>query len=516
MKFSIVMTTYDRPQFLYFTLKSLRRQRLGHLDHELLILEDGTDPDGKTIKVALRSDAAQGLNIRYIRTGCRTNERWRPMGFAANIGIKQARGEIIVLTNSDVYHLGATVRPVIRNAERDPYALSTLNQVYDDDGRLITSLLGGIHSERGLARVMDAIRRSDLPGVYPANPDVPFFLAVRRDLLLQVGGYDEDFIGPASEDCDLLDRLKALGCHYIYAPPGAEAVHLYHGRRTIKELKADPGFAHNIRLRQERKDQLVRNQGREWGELIDPDVSQDGAPIHLVIWVTSRCNLDCPLCNQKTIRRLHPDYEMTLDELQYILSSSQARGIRYSTIELTGGEPTLWSHFSEGIRLICESGMARHVTFITNGRDPEGTTEIANRYGLHYVVSAHQCSKANAEVHRRQGVGVIWNKAPHYPPPEKPILRVLPAECSQRQDGHGRVVRQLYYVQGRVWYCCMAYSASRLVGDLPLYSCPFDDDFGAYFYTRRYDLPICRVCLCNKNVWDHQSMVKPAEGIVTP
>ena len=268
MKFSIILTTYNRSHHLYFCLRSLHDQLLD-MDHEIIVVNDGDDDE--TENVAKTSDAAQGLNIRYFYTGGRSDKSWRVMGFAANVGIQQATGEIVVLSNSDIYHYGNTVKPVIANCIRNPMALSTLNKVFDDDGRLIKAL-NLQPFNLGLHRaVCKGISRADrkLPGCYPANPDVPFFMAIRKEHLMRIGGYDEDFTGIASEDCDLTDRLEEIGCRHVYAPRGAEAVHLYHGRKTIAQLMADPGFHYNVKLRKEREGVVVRNVGREWGVLPD-------------------------------------------------------------------------------------------------------------------------------------------------------------------------------------------------------------------------------------------------------
>lgn len=501
MKYSVIMTTYNRPTFLYHCLKSIQRQHIENTDHEILVLDDGTDEQTPAIA---KSDATRGLTVRYLHTGVRTMNKWRTMGMTANIGIQQATGDIIVLTSSDIYHLGQTVVPVVKAVERDAMALSSVHAVHEDDGRLIGYLDRAPQStavmDPELVRLIEELKRiPPPPGVYPTNPDVPFFLAVRREHLMRLGGYDEDFIGIASEDCDLLDRLKAIGCHYTYAPKGSEVAHLFHGRRNIKGLEADPGFAYNIALRRSRVNVLERNKDRRWGELIDPSVPQATAPIHLVLWVTSKCNLDCPLCNQRFARHAWPNYDMPLEELDTIVRSCRERGIRFSTIELSGGEPTLWPLFEEGIARLQDSGITDAVTFITNGREAEHTAKIANRFGLYYVVSKSQATPEQIDIHRKTGVGVVWNEAGHRAMPTQIVPDTLPAACTQRQDMHGRVIRQMLYLHGTIWRCCMAHTNSHLLATDDELSCAFTEDFPTKFQETAGD--ICQVCLCNAKVW---------------
>lgn len=512
MKTSIVMTTYRRTHFLQAVLGSIARQDLRRLDYELLVINDG--PQDETEWVATESDAAKALNIRYIHTGKRNNQDWRTMGFAANIGIQQAVGEIVVLTNSDMFHVGTTVAPIIRAATRDPMVISTVGRVFDDDGTLIDSLATPSSFSKYDPKRTRIIRRirmlAGAPGLQPVNPDMPFFMAIRRQHLLDIGGYDEDFIGCAADDNDLMERLILLGCRYHYGPKSCQLIHLFHGRRTLPQLQADPGYQYNVDIWNNKRGQLVRNQGREWGRLVEDTEPYEDSPIHMVLWVTSLCSLDCPLCNQAATRHLDPTYSMDLAELTCILDSCVCRGIHFSTIELTGGEPTLWPIFNEAIDLIKKSGICDLVTFITNGRDPQATVETAKRHGVRYTVSTFQADSTDVEYHRKHGVAVMWNEHAHSVVPDEPLPDTIPAICSQTHDRQGQSVQQLLYYQGDVYYCCNAITNAAIVeGDSGL-KCSFDDDFAAFFRGRDFTKSICSVCLCNRKVVvtqdDHTSL----------
>lgn len=494
MKASIVMTSYCRPNYLRLCLSSIKRQNLD-LDYEIIVINDGPADDG-TKEIVEES----GLNTQYIHSGIRNDHQWRVMGFAANIGIRHSNGEVVVLTNSDLWHLGDTVSQVVQGCINDCMALSTLKDVYDDDGPLIEHLLKNGENS-AVKEIVVRIRAMPHPvHVFPSNPDMPFFMAVRREHLEKIGAYDEEFIGVASEDCDLVDRLLGLGCHYCYAKD-AEAIHLYHNRRTISELQGDQGFIYNVKLRYAKRGQLVRNVGKPWGELTSRSNRAGCIPIHMILWVTTNCNLHCPNCNQQDTINAFPGYSMEKNEFKCFIYYCQKRDIHFSTIELTGGEPTLWPLFEWALERLRLSGITDDITFITNGNDAARTAKIANRLGIKYTVSVKQAGAKSVDIHVRQGVGAMWIDNEHKPLPTKSVPNSLPASCSQIHDRSGRAVCQLCYIKGNVYYCCLAHANSIRVGTDPRYVCSFEDDFITYFANRQFNVPICSVCICNEKVW---------------
>ena len=91
-------------------------------------------------------------------------------------------------------------------------------------------------------------------------------MGIYKQELINIGGYDEDFSGWASDDDDLVNRLKLNGLVYKYCP--ANVIHLYHPKVYNKETKMnDKDYLHNLELFKKRKNIIIRNQGKEWGIL---------------------------------------------------------------------------------------------------------------------------------------------------------------------------------------------------------------------------------------------------------
>jgi uncharacterized radical SAM superfamily Fe-S cluster-containing enzyme len=75
------------------------------------------------------------------------------------------------------------------------------------------------------------------------------------------------------------------------------------------------------------------------------------------LYVTSKCNLRCPICYQKmTI----PQHDLTLEEINFILKRNRSKNIL-----LTGGEPTVRKDLPELIKFISEK--KKNVFIVTNG-----------------------------------------------------------------------------------------------------------------------------------------------------
>jgi hypothetical protein len=324
-------------------------------------------------------------------------------------------------------------------------------------------------------------------------------MAIRKKHLEQIGGYDEDLIGIAADDNDLMSRLQAIGCTLTYAQD-TKIYHMYHKRTDPKKLLESPHYLFNCKKWKEKKDP-VRNKNKNWGYLCKQDPNDDNSiSFSLALWVTSLCTLNCPHCNQKTVRQNLPDYEMSRYELTNFIASCKERGIHFLEIELTGGEPSLWSLLEESIPLLKE--IANEVSLITNGNNAEEIVELLNKHSVKYAVSVPQATPEQIAIHSSRGIGVTWNNHIHKPLPICPVENSLPPICSGKVDREGRLVKQLFYLNGKVYYCCTAKAGMNILGYDECYVCNFESNFIEKFSTRKDDLPICTVCLCNAKVWE--------------
>jgi glycosyltransferase involved in cell wall biosynthesis len=255
MKISIVMPTYRRPEQLDKTLASIRAQASASLA-EIIVVEDGDQGDG-TPQVCARHGAD------YI---CRSNRPDTPFSCPSipfNIGIRAAIGDVLILQNPECMHV---------------------NNVID--------VLAGLVTPRNA--VYASVRNCNEDGsiaawmVHPTDPWGIFHCgAIYRDILMLIGGFDEDYIYWGFEDRDLQSRLMCLGLEFIFTPD-AVAHHQWHWRtpdtETVQRLGKIEEERHAYRTKRmlegtgsalfdKRGDMtmvrqefgVIRNIGKDWG-----------------------------------------------------------------------------------------------------------------------------------------------------------------------------------------------------------------------------------------------------------
>jgi len=209
---SIIIPTYNRREELKELLCSLKQQDF-RADFEVIIVDDGsTDGTGEVV-----AEIAPKWNGRLSYFG---QENKGP-GTARNLGIQQAKGDILVFTDTDCLAPSGWLKELtIPLSDESVGAVGGPEQTCPDDSLLLkcfsyvmTSFLttGGIRGRKG----------KKLAKYYPRS----FNMAVSRKAMRMVGGFREMFYG---EDILLSHEIKQAGFRLQYAQ---DAV-VYHRRRT--------------------------------------------------------------------------------------------------------------------------------------------------------------------------------------------------------------------------------------------------------------------------------------------
>ena len=195
-------------------------------DLERLVAAWPTDPRFELIVVD------NGSRRPLARSSARIVEPMRNLGFAGatNLAVEQARAPIVLLLNPDTIPEVGSLESLLEGFERYPDA---------------AGLAPSLRSESGSAQYRWQLRHLPTPGLLlletllipvrrGAEPEpgegarveqpAAAALALRRQVLLDLGGLDEDFFPAWFEDVDLARRLRDAG-HVIRYWPAARFSH---------------------------------------------------------------------------------------------------------------------------------------------------------------------------------------------------------------------------------------------------------------------------------------------------
>ena len=87
----------------------------------------------------------------------------------------------------------------------------------------------------------------------------------------------------------------------------------------------------------------------------------------LMLGVCNACQIHCEHCAHSGIRQEEPRYQMPLDDLEALFHRLKVTNSQVDTLMFNGpGEPLLWEHFNQAIRLI-RSRCSAKIKVTTNG-----------------------------------------------------------------------------------------------------------------------------------------------------
>jgi glycosyltransferase involved in cell wall biosynthesis len=218
---SIVTPTYDRPGHLLNLVRSLQQQEDCDLSTvEMVIVDDGGDAEAVP---ALRA-MALSFGLRYYRHP----RRGRRVGRARNIGIREARGEIILFLDADALASPHVIADHLAQ-HRGQARLMVQGQMYElkpGKSPLFRSRLGcDLPFGSGKRLLISQVRRFQQTGLiflHSRNRRGLCFCtmhaSVRRCHLLQTSGFDHAFDGRwGDEDVDLGYQLEKAGVRLRWA-----------------------------------------------------------------------------------------------------------------------------------------------------------------------------------------------------------------------------------------------------------------------------------------------------------
>jgi len=203
---SVVIPTYNRCQILDKAISAYLRQTAGQSIAEMIVVDDGSTDVTK--EVVTKWSQTSSIPIRYFR-----QENKGPAA-ARNVGIGQARGDLILFTDDDILPAPNLVSEHLNFHRRSPeFTTAVLGRVNWADEVQPTPFMNWYGSDF-LFAYGSFIGRTELdyPDFYSCN------VSLKTAFLRRHGFFDEEFKSAAYEDIELGYRLKKAGMRLVYNP----------------------------------------------------------------------------------------------------------------------------------------------------------------------------------------------------------------------------------------------------------------------------------------------------------
>jgi GT2 family glycosyltransferase len=235
---TLVINTFNQPDFLLRVLNAVTRQT--EPPQELILADDGSDNETRRV-----FDDWAGRQLFACHRTWQERAGFRRARIL-NLAIARATKQYLVFLDGDtvphprflsdhwrVARPGIFVQGHRALIEKRAAAYFGIGQFSSDRRRALLS--GQLHGLKHAYRWLWAAcrERADLRGIRGCN------LAVRRDDLLRVNGYNEAFIGWGREDSELAVRLMNAGVRRLDVRGWALCYHLWHPPASRENLPAN-------------------------------------------------------------------------------------------------------------------------------------------------------------------------------------------------------------------------------------------------------------------------------------
>jgi glycosyltransferase involved in cell wall biosynthesis len=224
------MTYHNRQQQLFLTLKSIQRQYDD--DIEIIIIDDASDNECTMAKPVADQFHDMDIKVTHIPS---ENKWWTNPSVPYNMGFKQATGEIIVITNSEGFHIGNTIEYIRSRLNSRNYlsfsAYTTLQQNHNELTAITGCKASALDSTMlNLLKPMQPKQWYNHPMLRPTG--YHFLSAITKENLDQIGGFNEIFAsGYCFDDDEFVWRIREAGIYIdIIDPTMFMVVHQWHSK----------------------------------------------------------------------------------------------------------------------------------------------------------------------------------------------------------------------------------------------------------------------------------------------
>lgn len=225
-KISIVMTSSDRSEQVYFTLETISNSKIK--DIEIILVDDSLDDK-------IGENILEKFNLPIILIVInRENKIWSNPCVNYNIGFKYISGSYVIIQNGEVCHIGDICDYIINNCDNDSYyCLDVLkSDSFDTNKLIINEYRQGISVEDLLIKTYYNVYPKWYQHYKENNRYFHFLTFCSRETFNKIDGFSYDYaIANSYDDNDLVLKIKSLGIPLRNIMSDKEkiyGIHLFH------------------------------------------------------------------------------------------------------------------------------------------------------------------------------------------------------------------------------------------------------------------------------------------------
>jgi len=195
---SVIMPAYNAAEYIAEAIESILIQN--YRNFELVVVDDGSTDNTKDIVASFKDD-----RIKYIY------KENAGVASARNLAIRQAKGQYVMLLDSDDMMVPDCIAAHLQEFEKYPEA----DLAYSD----VLLIDGSSKPIRVMKKPEYQDRRHMIRDLFRAgHPIIPFRLGIRRSVFDKIGLYDEELT--VAEDYDMIRRFVKAGlkAHHLSKP----------------------------------------------------------------------------------------------------------------------------------------------------------------------------------------------------------------------------------------------------------------------------------------------------------
>ena len=207
LDFSLVITNYNRENYIDRAIRSCQSQIVFRVNYEIIVVDDASTDNSMNIINEFSSD------IRIFE-----NSHNQGVAFSSNVGLEKAKGRYWMRVDSDDF----------LNQFACQHMMSILNENANIDFVYCDHYRVDVHGVK-----VEKVRLSDNETLFEHGAGIMF----RKTMLEAIGGYDHTLRN--AEDYDLLARILKAGYQGFYLPLPLYRYYIHGDNMTLLDERKD-------------------------------------------------------------------------------------------------------------------------------------------------------------------------------------------------------------------------------------------------------------------------------------